>query len=74
MSSVLAALRLDRDDWTTPITVVVTVLSTLYLILCCLQTVKKHPDEPPIIAPGIPYVGHLLGMALKGGRYVKGIG
>ncbi|KAK1767814.1 putative cytochrome p450 protein [Phialemonium atrogriseum] len=50
------------------------VVLTLYLVLYKLQTVKTHPDEPPIIASGIPFVGHLLGMALKGGRYIKQIG
>lgn len=70
-------LRLDLDwgsDWTALATVVAAVLSTVYLILYRLQTIKKHPDEPPIIASAIPYVGHILGMATQGGRYVKGIG
>ena len=53
---------------------VAAVALTFYLILYRLQTVKSHPDEPPIIPSAVPYVGHLLGMALKGGRYIKQIG
>ncbi len=61
-------------DGTTLATVVIAVLSTLYLALYRLQTIKKHPDEPPIVAASVPFVGHLLGMALQGGRYIKGLG
>lgn len=50
------------------------IILTLYLVLYKLQTVKSHPNEPPIVASGIPFVGHLLGMGLKGGRYIKQIG
>nr|GAT52239.1 cytochrome P450 [Mycena chlorophos] len=50
------------------------VLTTLYLVLYRLQTTKAHADEPPIIAPAIPFIGHLLGMLVYGGRYIKGIG
>lgn len=50
------------------------VILTLYLFLYKLQTVKSHPNEPPVVASGIPFVGHLLGMSLKGGRYIKHIG
>jgi hypothetical protein len=71
------ARLLDRGwgtDWTGAATVVAGVVSTLWLLLYGLQRVKKHRDEPPIIASTIPYVGHLLGMALFGGRYIKNIG
>ncbi|KAJ7471957.1 cytochrome P450 [Mycena latifolia] len=51
-----------------------TVVSTLYLILYLLQTVKNHANEPPIVASRIPFVGPLLGMVLEGGRHVKNIG
>ncbi len=50
------------------------VALTLYLILYRLQTIKSHPNEPPSIASTVPFVGHLLGMAIHGGRYIKGIG
>ena len=50
------------------------IFLTVWFLLYRLQTVKSHPDEPPIIAPVVPFVGHLLGMAVHGGRYIKGIG
>lgn len=68
---------LDRgwgSDWTGAATVAAAVVSTLWLLLYSLQRVKKHRDEPPIIPSAIPFVGHLLGMALFGGRYIKNIG
>ncbi|KAL2015754.1 hypothetical protein VTK56DRAFT_4864 [Thermocarpiscus australiensis] len=54
-------------------TAVAAVLAA-YLLLYRWQLVKAHPDEPPIIPSAIPFVGHLLGMALQGGRYVKNMG
>lgn len=68
---------LDRgwnSDWTGAATVIAGVVSTVWLLLYSLQRVKKHRDEPPIIPSTIPFVGHLLGMALFGGRYIKNIG
>ncbi|KAF7314483.1 Cytochrome P450 [Mycena kentingensis (nom. inval.)] len=50
------------------------LLLTVYALLYHWQTVKAHPDEPPIIAPPLPFIGHLLGMVLHGGRYIKSIG
>jgi hypothetical protein len=35
---------------------------------------KVHPKEPKVVRPWIPVIGHLLGMALQGGRYVKRLG
>ncbi|KAI1650849.1 cytochrome P450 [Daldinia loculata] len=47
---------------------------TVYLIAHQLSSRKLDPREPPIIAPAIPLIGHLLGMALLGGRYIKNLG
>lgn len=52
----------------------VAVLVGLYLVLSALSSRRLHPQEPPIIAPAIPFVGHLIGMALEGGKYVKSLG
>ena len=35
---------------------------------------KVHPQEPRIVQPWIPVIGHLIGMALQGGRYTKRLG
>lgn len=49
-------------------------VATLYAITYQLSTRKLDPREPPIIASKIPYVGHLLGMAIYGSRYIKTLG
>ncbi|KAI1458084.1 cytochrome P450 [Annulohypoxylon moriforme] len=53
------------------------LLITLIILMPAFHTLSKrklNPQEPPIIAPTIPVVGHLLGMALLGGRYIKNLG
>ncbi|KAJ9131314.1 Cytochrome P450 [Coniochaeta hoffmannii] len=50
------------------------LLATLYALLHHLHLRPRHPREPPIIPSRLPYLGPLLGMALQGGRYLKGIG
>ena len=52
----------------------IVLLVTTYLLVYRWQLVKTHPDEPPIIPSAVPFVGHLLGMALLGGKYVKNLG
>ncbi|KAK7752280.1 hypothetical protein SLS62_005816 [Diatrype stigma] len=50
---------------------------TLYALAWQLSSRQDDPREPPVVAPTlipIPFVGHLLGMALRGGRYVKDLG
>ncbi|KAL1899853.1 hypothetical protein Sste5346_002719 [Sporothrix stenoceras] len=50
-------------------------LGTLYFILYRLQLRRSRPDEPPVIpAPGLPFLGHVLCMALQGGRYMQQLG
>ncbi|KAK3349907.1 cytochrome P450 [Lasiosphaeria hispida] len=61
-------------DWEAVALTVIAAVGGVYLLLYRMQTARKHPDEPPIVASAVPYVGHLLGMAMQGGRYVKGIG
>ncbi|KXX75821.1 Cholesterol 7-alpha-monooxygenase [Madurella mycetomatis] len=53
---------------------IVATLLAVYLFLYRWQFLKKHPNEPPIIPSAVPFVGHLLGMALQGGRYAKNLG
>ncbi|KAI1633497.1 cytochrome P450 [Biscogniauxia mediterranea] len=52
----------------------VVTLITAYAIIYQLSCRQLDPREPPVIASPIPYVGHLLGMAVQGGRYVKNLG
>lgn len=57
-------------------TYIVLVLSTLYILLTQLSRRRIHSSEPPIVSPSIPipYVGHLIGMAVQGGHYLKSLG
>jgi len=49
-------------------------LAAVYAVLYALQLRKHDPDEPPIVPSRIPFVGHLIGMAVLGGRYTKRLG
>ncbi|CAI4219457.1 unnamed protein product [Parascedosporium putredinis] len=52
--------------------------ATIFLIsiLCIYGYAAKkiHPKEPAVIASKVPFVGHLIGMAMQGGKYVKNLG
>lgn len=50
------------------------ILVGVYVAVSAYTNRRLHPQEPPVIAPRIPVVGHVLEMALQGGRYVKSIG
>ncbi|KAI1205026.1 cytochrome P450 [Annulohypoxylon truncatum] len=54
-------------------TILITIL-TLVLTLQHLSQRKLDPREPRVLAPPVPVIGHLLGMALLGGRYIKNLG
>lgn len=49
-------------------------LLTAFCALYFNSSRKWHPNEPIVLPSWIPFVGHLLGMALHGGRYIKRIG
>jgi hypothetical protein len=52
----------------------VLILITAYGFLYRLQLVKSGENEPPTLPSSAPFVGHLLGMILQGGRYIKTLG
>lgn len=35
---------------------------------------KVHPNEPTVLPSWIPFIGHPVGMAIYGGRYIKKLG
>jgi len=63
-------------EWTaSQVTIaVVTALCTVAFVFGRFSSRKSHPNEPTVIPPWIPFIGHLVGMALHGGRYVKKLG
>lgn len=69
---------LDPAPWPLPallMAALVTILASYFLLLHASHR-RFHPSEPPIISPplAIPYLGHLLLMALHGGHSVRQLG
>ena len=50
------------------------IVAVVYLVLYQSQWRKHHPQEPTVVPSVIPYIGHPLSMALRGGKYVKDLG
>ncbi|KAI2610292.1 cytochrome P450 [Hypoxylon fragiforme] len=59
---------------TTTTTIILGLLLTLYILTSHLSSLKIHPHEPPVLPPSIPIIGHVLNIALLGGRYIKRLG
>lgn len=67
----------DTGAWIINLGTIATVTAgilALALILRYTSGQKLHPSEPIVIQPWIPLIGHLMGMALHGGRYIKQLG
>jgi hypothetical protein len=62
------------DSFGQGITSVILGLVIIGVALHFAATRKVHPDEPTVLVPWIPFVGHLVGMAVYGGRYIKKLG
>ncbi|OAQ82250.1 cytochrome p450 protein [Purpureocillium lilacinum] len=65
---------LGIDSSPAAVVTVVLGLTTIAIALRYVSARKLHPDEPTVLPPWIPFVGHLLGMALEGSRYIKQLG
>ncbi|KAJ7267023.1 cytochrome P450 [Mycena haematopus] len=61
------------EGWSSAAWVIV-ALSVLFVGARKLSSRQLDPREPPVVNSAIPFIGHLLGMALYGGRYIKQIG
>ncbi|KAH9885539.1 cytochrome P450 [Xylariomycetidae sp. FL2044] len=57
-----------------PLATAIVTFIMLYAISYGFSAKKIHAREPTVIAPTIPLIGHLLGMVLLGGKYIKGLG
>lgn len=58
-----------------PITILLVLLTSI-LGLTYLSLQRFNPKEPPIVHPWppVPYLGHLIRMALQGGHYIRTLG
>ncbi|KAI0419450.1 cytochrome P450 [Xylaria grammica] len=57
-----------------PIATCIAIVVAAYGLVYQYSKQKLDVKEPPVIASGIPFVGHVLSMALHGGKYIKNIG
>ncbi|KAI0554012.1 cytochrome P450 [Xylaria curta] len=57
-----------------PIATWVAIVVMTYVLAYQYSKQKLDAKEPPVIASGFPFIGHLLGMALQGGKYIKSLG
>ncbi|KAL7790441.1 cytochrome P450 [Trichoderma ceciliae] len=64
----------DIEAWSINLATITIGLLTLSFALRYTSGKKLHPSEPTVIQPWIPLIGHLLGMAMHGGRYIKRLG
>ena len=53
--------------------VVLAVVAVLYVLAERFMSIKLDPKEPPMVAPKIPYVGHILGLIQHGSHYYSRI-
>ncbi|KAI5866363.1 cytochrome P450 [Durotheca rogersii] len=66
---------LPLESWWPPSAAgILLALTALYAFALYLSSRKLDPREPEVVAPAVPLVGHVLGMAIFGGRYVKNLG
>lgn len=65
---------LGMDSFPSGATTVVLGLVTIVVALRVAAGRKLHPNEPTVLPSWIPFIGHLVGMALYGGRYIKRLG
>lgn len=64
----------DIEAWPINLNTVTVSLLTLAFVLRYTSGKKLHPSEPTVVQPWVPLIGHLLGMAMQGGRYIKRLG
>ena len=65
---------LGIDSSPAAVVTVVLGLTTIAIALRYVSARKLHPDEPTGPPAMDTLVGHLLGMALEGSRYIKQLG
>ncbi|KAI1430715.1 cytochrome P450 [Xylaria sp. CBS 124048] len=62
-------------EWSlSPISTCISIMVVAYAAMYRYSTRKLDAREPEIVTSGVPFVGHLFGMALYGGKYIKNLG
>ncbi|KAI1196999.1 cytochrome P450 [Nemania serpens] len=57
-----------------PLATCIVIVLAAYALVYQYSTQKLDAREPVVISSGIPFIGHMLGMALQGGKYIKNLG
>ncbi|KAI1429894.1 cytochrome P450 [Xylaria sp. FL1777] len=57
-----------------PIATCIAIVLVAYGLVYQYSAQKLDAKEPTVIASGIPFIGHVLGMAVHGGKYIKNLG
>ncbi|KAI1174350.1 cytochrome P450 [Nemania sp. FL0916] len=57
-----------------PVATTTAIVVAVYALLYQYSKQKINAKEPAVIASSVPFVGHILGMALHGGKYIKNLG
>lgn len=52
-------------------TLTAALIAAIWCLLDWLYAPKHGPDEPPVLPPRIPYVGHIIGLLQHGTRYFE---
>lgn len=45
------------------------LLAALFMSVCRIATPRVHPQEPPLVKPRIPLVGHIVGLLTEKSQY-----
>lgn len=63
------------EGWSQPpMATCIVIIFAVYALVYQYSTQKLDAREPVVISSGIPFIGHMLGMALHGGKYIKNLG
>ncbi|KAI0408332.1 cytochrome P450 [Xylaria palmicola] len=68
-------MDIPSDGWPlSPVATCTVIVVAVYALMYQWSVQKMDAREPTIIASGIPFIGHILGMAMQGGKYIKKLG
>ncbi|KAJ2985007.1 hypothetical protein NUW58_g5764 [Xylaria curta] len=57
-----------------PIATWLAIIAITYVLMYQYSARKLDAKEPVVVSSAVPFIGHLLGMALHGGKYTKNLG
>ncbi|KAI0888199.1 cytochrome P450 [Annulohypoxylon maeteangense] len=71
----MALPNFSPESWIVYATAFILIpILTIIIVIQSYSQRKLNPREPTVLAPAIPVIGHIIGMAIFGGRYIKNLG